>query len=285
MEKIPRPETMMPRGHFWGQPLRAQDVRGLTLTEYSHPPSLRVAPHRHESAYLSLVLRGGYEEHLGARTRTCSSGTVTFHVAGEQHSDHFGANGARTFTIEFEDQWLARASFAQQPVELQGGPIAALLLRTSAELARMDDVAPLAIEGLAMEAVAEIVRSGRRDAGCLPPPWLERARELVAEEFRERLTLGDIAAEAGVHPVHLVREFRRFYGSTIGAAIRQRRIELASRRLATTGDAIVEIALDAGFANQSHFSAAFKRVTGLSPARYRRQFGSAQNATNAFEAR
>src|SRR5688572_14606857 len=141
---MPSSETTMPRGRFWGEPLRAQDVHGLTLTEYSHKPALRVAAHRHEAAYLSLVLSGGYEEALGGKTRTCRPRTVTFHLAGEQRSDRFGASGAGVFAIEFETQWLARARemapLLGEPAEFQGGPIAGLMLRVSGELARMDDV-------------------------------------------------------------------------------------------------------------------------------------------------
>jgi len=264
----------MPRGQFWGEPLRSSDVRGMTLTDYTYRPSLHIAPHRHEAAYLSVVLSGGYEESLHGGTRTCGAGTVTFHLPHEQHADHFGAQSTRIFTIEFEPRWLAHAAetapLPDRPAVFHGGAIASLMVRASAELARMDEVSPLAIEGLAYESLAEVQR-GARGGGRLPPRWLQRAHDLVAGQFRERLTLAAIANDAGVHPTHLVREFRRHYGMTIGDAIRARRIELASERLGFSDDPIAQVALDAGFASQSHFSAAFRRVTGLSPARYRRR--------------
>ncbi|HJQ39510.1 MAG TPA: AraC family transcriptional regulator [Thermoanaerobaculia bacterium] len=263
-------DTMLPRGTFCGDAVSSRDVRGLTLTDYTYRPALRIAPHRHETAYLSIVLTGGYEESLQSGERTCRAGTVTFHLPNEQHADRFGAEGARIFTIEFEPRWLEAVPMLDRPATFNGGPVASLMLRASAELARMDDVSPLAIEGLAYEMLAEAVRGAKGSA----PRWLERARAVVAERFRERLTLESIAAEAGVHPAHLTREFRRHYGTTIGDAIRARRVEAASHALAFSAEPIARIALDAGFANQSHFSAAFRRVTGMSPARYRRALRS-----------
>ncbi len=266
-------EAILPRGMFWGQPLRSSEIRGLTLTDYTYRPSLRVAPHCHESAYLSIVLSGGYEESLPGGERTCRDGTVTLHPPQERHADRFGEQGARIFTIEFEARWLASATDGHQtldrPAVFRGGMIASLMVRASAELARMDDVSPLAIEGLAYETLAEAMRGARN--GGRAPRWLQRTWELVADQCRERLTIAELAAEARVHPAHLTREFRRTFGMTIGDAIRSRRIEIASDRLARSDDPIAQVALDAGFASQSHFSTMFRRVTGTSPALYRRR--------------
>lgn len=262
----------MARGQFWGEPLRCSDLRGLTLTDYTYRPSLRIVPHRHESAYVSVVLAGGYEESLQSGARMCPAGTVTFHLPNEQHADRFGADGARIFTMELDARWLAHATdLAPVPAIFRGGAVASLMTRASAEFARMDEFSPLTIEGLAYETIAEVMRA-TTTSGRVPPRWLERARELVSEQFRERLTLDAIAAHAGVHPAHLVREYRRYYGMTIGDAIRARRVEIATHRLSMSNDPIADIALDAGFASQSHFSTAFRKVTGMSPARYRRRF-------------
>jgi AraC-like DNA-binding protein len=68
-------------------------------------------------------------------------------------------------------------------------------------------------------------------------------------------TLGpsEIAAEAGVHPGYLAREFRKHYGSTVGAYLRRMRIEYACRELMDSSVAVANIATAAGFADQSHF--------------------------------
>jgi AraC family transcriptional regulator len=74
----------------------------------------------------------------------------------------------------------------------------------------------------------------------------------------------------GVHPVTLARGFRRRFGCTMGDYVRQRRIERAMEQLRSSHDSLAEIALQNGFADQSHFSNLFRRTVGLSPSRYRR---------------
>ncbi len=82
-------------------------------------------------------------------------------------------------------------------------------------------------------------------------------------------SLSEIAGAAGVHPVHLSREFRRFYACTVSDFMRKLRIEHASHLLADTETPLAEIAMICGFADQSHFSAVFKREVGLTPSRFR----------------
>lgn len=263
-------------GEFLGERSRFAEVRGLTLTDYSYRPAMRVDEHRHCHAYLSVVLHGGYEESSGGLRRDCGPGIALLHPAGERHADRFGSEPTRIFSVEFGSSWLDRAGEARavldEPAEFRGGAIAALALRLCGELARWDELASLAIEGLALELMAELARSARGRARRLPSPWLERARALIDDRFRERLALAEIADEVGVHPAHLVREFRRQYGTTVASAIRARRIELARRRLVDSRLPLAEIAFEAGFSQQSHFTALFRRATGVTPAEYRRRF-------------
>ena len=106
--------------------------------------------------------------------------------------------------------------------------------------------------------------SGRRF-----PKWLERVRDILEQRFAEPFKLSEIAAEAGVHPVHLAREFRKYYGTSVGEYLRRVRIEYACRELMGSDAAVTNIAFAAGFADQSHFSRTFKRLCGTTPGRYR----------------
>jgi AraC family transcriptional regulator len=76
----------------------------------------------------------------------------------------------------------------------------------------------------------------------------------------------------GVHPAHLARVFRQQYGCTLGDYVRRLRVEFACRRMTTGDTPLVEIALAAGFADQSHFTKTFKSLVGITPAEFQRQF-------------
>ncbi|HET9787346.1 MAG TPA: helix-turn-helix transcriptional regulator, partial [Pyrinomonadaceae bacterium] len=79
----------------------------------------------------------------------------------------------------------------------------------------------------------------------------------------------EIAHLVGVHPTHLARSFKKHYRTTVGEYLRRLRLDWATRRLSETEDSITEIALAAGFYDQSHFSHLFKQHTGLTPAEFR----------------
>jgi AraC family transcriptional regulator len=137
------------------------------------------------------------------------------------------------------------------------------------EFSANDDVAPLAMEGILLEILAESARSIGDGNGSNAPIWLRRVREALEESYLLAPSLAELAAIGGIHPVHLSREFRKHYQTTIGEFIRKRRIERACEMLANSATALSEIALTCGFSDQSHFCAMFKTHTGLTPAKFR----------------
>ena len=134
----------------------------------------------------------------------------------------------------------------------------------------MDSLSPLAMEGLALELMAEASREANGAPETTAPRWLLQVREQLHAQFAESLSLEEIARPAGVHPMHLIRTFRRHYGCTIGEYLRQLRVDFAARRLTASETPLAEIALEAGFSDQSQFTRTFKQITGLTPAQFRR---------------
>lgn len=92
-------------------------------------------------------------------------------------------------------------------------------------------------------------------------------------------SLPDLATEAGVHPGHLVRVFRRHYLCAPAQYITRLRIDRARAALAETGDPIAWIATTVGFSDQAHLTRRFKALTGTTPARYRLEFSSRRRPT------
>jgi len=163
------------------------------------------------------------------------------------------------------------AAVLSKPGEVLGLAAAWLANRMVREFHAEDDVAPLAIEGVLLEILAESARAIGEGTGSNAPSWLRRVREALEDSYLLAPSLAELAGIAGVHPVHLSREFRKHYQSTIGEHIRKRRIEHASHLLANTSTPLSEIALTCGFSDQSHFCAMFKSHTGLTPAKFRDQ--------------
>jgi AraC family transcriptional regulator len=160
-------------------------------------------------------------------------------------------------------------------VSFHGGLMSGIGRRIYDEMRRMDAAAPIAIEGLLLELVASASRMRLQNGGKERPRWLEEARDRIHVELAARPSLTGLAESVGVHPVTLARAFRREFGCTVGEYVRSLRIERAARQLSDTNLALAEIALTAGFSDQSHFSNLFRRHTGLSPFQFRRAARSA----------
>jgi AraC family transcriptional regulator len=102
-------------------------------------------------------------------------------------------------------------------------------------------------------------------------PWQERrAEELLADNLSGDLSLYDIARECGLSAAYFSRAFKRSSGTTPHGWLQQRRIETAKHLLAERALPLAEIALRCGFADQSHFTRTFARLTGVTPGTWQR---------------
>lgn len=108
-----------------------------------------------------------------------------------------------------------------------------------------------------------------RGNGRLGAQRLARVLDLVEAGLDRDLSLDELAAEASLSPFHFSRAFQRTMGMTPCRYLLERRVERAKQKLRHSSLSLVEIAQDVGFANQSGFTRAFARVTGLPPGRFR----------------
>jgi AraC family transcriptional regulator len=256
-------------------------VSGLTFWETLYAPDFKMPAHCHRNAFLYLVRQGVLTEVCDWKSETAHPSTLIFHPSGQLHANHFLGAGARVFNVELDSGWLDRLQACSlvldAPAYFQGGHLVGLAARLYEEARETDPASRFVVEGLALELLAQMARHSVSLAERTPPHWLQQARELLHEQFSASLTLSEIASVVGVHPVHLASSFRRHFGCTVGDYVRRLRIESSSHQLIQSDVPLSEIALDAGFANQSHFTRTFRRLMGTTPAAYRKFFSQRPN--------
>jgi len=271
--------TLHSRGDFHGETLMAREVAGFVFREMVHPPGASIPKHCHQRAHVAFVLKGALTERCERTNLECRPLSVTFLAPGVTHSDTVQSS-VRCLLVDIAPERFARLRETLplvDPIFLNGsnsgGGSAAWLMMRLYDAARQTDAASsLVVEGLTLELMAELSRQRTTLADSnhsQPPRWLNHAKELLHAQFPEALTHDQLAQAVGVHPVYLAHEFRRYYQCTIGQYVRRLRIEHASRQLASSAASLAEIALAAGFCDQSHFSRVFKRLTGMTPAHFR----------------
>lgn len=259
---------------FRGRTLHVWNLGSVAIVQSQYGPHECLAEHCHARAYVSVVLRGSYRENCGICSWTCRTGSALFHAAGESHANQFDETGAVTLSFEILpdllDRLRERGADVTRRIALTSPYCAQLGFKILREASSSDPLAELAIEGLVLELFAEVFRRPSSDSRTNSPDWLEQIRTRLQHSYREPETLGQLAAHAGVHPVHLARAFRKRYRCSIGNYIRALRIEAARRDLLSSRVPIAEIAARNGFADQSHLSRTLRRFTGLSPRDFRR---------------
>jgi AraC family transcriptional regulator len=265
------------RGRFLGRSLNRREVGGVVLIESRHAAGSRLPRHSHDHAYFCLNYGGIYTEQYGRRRRICRPGMLVFHPPGEVHAEEVGDSEIATLNVAVDGTWLQRlADFdtpLDRPSEFRGDAIAAAGQQILRELRRSDHDSALAIEGLTWEILAACGGHGARAVGKSLPRWLRNARDLLDAHLGASSSLRAIAAEAGVHPVYFAATFRRFFGCSVGEYQRRRRFQHARKLLARPDVPLAQIALEAGFTDQSHLTHTFKRYTGTTPSRYRTFLG------------
>jgi AraC family transcriptional regulator len=262
-------------GAFFGAVQSRREQCGAIFTDLRHTSPRKLPSHAHELPFFAVLMEGLYGERYGRQEKQFRPFTVHFRPAGVPHQDEVGPNGVRFFEIEVRPIWRKRLEDCSAALDVarddcDGGELLWLGMKLFREVhgvaATPDD---FSVESLLAELMAAAARIPRETSHR--PAWLSRIVERLAVEYAERLTLDELSREAGVHPVHLSRVFRKCVGEGIGEYVHRLRVRAACEQILEPEISIAEVSLALGFADQSHFTRAFRRVTGMTPAAFRSQ--------------
>jgi AraC-like DNA-binding protein/mannose-6-phosphate isomerase-like protein (cupin superfamily) len=159
--------------------------------------------------------------------------------------------------------------------------VGALIASTVREIVTLVDAAKPGSQmmlGRLMEALfvemlrRHVERLPRESTGwlaALNDPIVGRALKLVHAAPARRWTADDLAREAGSSRTVLAERFNALLGKPPIEYVTSWRIQLAAERLRGSQESIASIAADVGYESEAAFNRAFKRVTGVTPGRWR----------------
>jgi AraC-like DNA-binding protein len=128
----------------------------------------------------------------------------------------------------------------------------------------------MAITARLMATLAGVNSRGSQ-RGKLAGWRLSRVKEFIEASLGQPLALADLAEVAGLTRTHFASLFRASTGMTPHKYLLRRRVQRAQILLANTALPILQVAFEAGFQTQAHFTVVFKQVTGLPPGSWRAQ--------------
>lgn len=197
-------------------------------------------------------------------------GTLAFTPAGVEVFSE-SAMGGEYLLLRWRDEALQQALPSTPRRLQQRGHARALALGQQARRLLLDPtpdrlaLEQCALQFLALQALAE------QPAKRPPVAQFAQVLEQIAEQHGQTLSLAQLAATCGQHELRFLRDFTRAVGMTPHAWIVETRVQAARRALECSDLPLAAIAVDAGFAHQSHLGSAFRKVLGLTPSQYRAQ--------------
>lgn len=216
-----------------------------------HEPREHICHHRHEDAFLAVVLEGRYIEAGDTGYHRLGPGDVIFHRRWESHLNDVDTSGATVLVLPVVSRWT--------------GVIRGRIVDPDG-IAKLAELDPLA----AVTRVAQTIVEQNPGGGDWPALLATRLR-------REPETrLDDWARAMGLHPGSLARGFRQAFGVTPAEYRLAQKTHRALNLIQDEAKQFSAIAAEAGFADQPHMIRRVKQATGLPPAALRSKSRSAR---------
>jgi len=217
--------------------------------------------HTDTHSRVSFLLRGGYHEESKLGSIRMAPGQVLLKSRRAKHEDVFGASGAEIAAVEFisDDPFDAAPDLWRQRTD-------AFALRHA--MAFLDAAITGDANGVTAASVDLVANSNESTQRGHAPAWLRRLHDELEEAPLGSVDVAARAKEAGAHPAHASRLFRRCFANSVTEHAQAHSVRRAMAALAA-GATLSDAALTAGFYDQSHITRVFKRVTGRTPGAHR----------------
>lgn len=243
----------------------------LAAREVEAGVSTCYCPHSHASFSIGTIRAGENSFEVGGRRHDVAAGAVVLINPDVVHACNPLENRPWSYRMLYADpSWLARVRGEERFV-----PFAQTVIRDPAMFAALEALvdtlfdAEIADEAKDAQAVAFFagLEAGRDPEDACRNAALQRAARFIDAHHARRIALAELCAESGLSEAHLIRAFKSHYGLTPHAYQTNRRVQYAQGRL-RQGEAIVDVALDAGFADQAHFHRVFRKHVAATPAQF-----------------
>jgi AraC-like DNA-binding protein len=121
-----------------------------------------------------------------------------------------------------------------------------------------------------MDALDEFIDAIYLHGANRSNPKVRQALDFIGARFAQPISLRDVAAEVGLSPCRLAHLVKKLTGRSVLQIVQQVRIRHAQHLLERTAKSCTEVGYEVGYSDQSYFIKHFRRLTGTTPARYRR---------------
>jgi AraC-like DNA-binding protein len=255
-------------GEFYGTHYQKSAFENLIITdtEYTHS---KVDWHYHENPYFTYLLQGKLFESSKKESYYLEPGNLLFHNWQDAHYNIKPPEFTRGFHIELNEEWFSNFDIQignfEGSINLKNPLIKNLMNQIFIESKINDQYSNLSIESNLIEIFNTIKTS--KEKNIKKPDWTNKLKDLLIEEQID-YSLNNLSSKLEIHPVHLSREFNRYFGTSLGNYIRLIKLNKAFCLLTSNKFSMSEICYLCDFYDQSHFISNFKKIYKTTPSKF-----------------
>jgi AraC family transcriptional regulator len=244
--------------------------QGISVVETEYKQKVFEGWHSHENAHITLFMKGGTLEKRKNTYHTISPEKLLFYHSDELHLNYETQFPSNNINIEIEPEILIEYSFTESMFEQavhDNAKVKFLILKMYKECLMKDHFTNDAISMLFTQLSGQLERKER---ALHFPRWIKQLHELLNDCWDENPCLHDLAGELNVNHITISKYFPKYFGCTLGEYMRRLKIDHSIGLIREHGQSLTEVALQCGFADQSHFIRIFKDQTGFLPKQFQK---------------
>jgi AraC-like DNA-binding protein len=264
---------------FWREP-RFCNLELLRARYITHS----FCRHTHDTFAIGVIQHGAEEFSYRGATHVAPAGSIAVINPGEVHTGHAANEKGWAYRMLYPDVQLlqqAASEISQQPQTIpyfpvpvvHDPPLAQLILNL--HIALEESTSQLEQDSRLLWTMAQMIarhadlRTHAYRVGHESEP-IRRVREYLDTHYADNISLDELGAIANLSSFYLLRTFRKQVGLPPHEYLNQVRLAHAKQQLAQ-GYPIAEVAIAAGFSDQSHLTRQFKRIWGVTPGHYQQK--------------
>ncbi|GAA6766221.1 AraC family transcriptional regulator [Flavobacterium johnsoniae] len=245
-------------------------AQGIAVVETEYQNKVYEGWHSHNNAHITLFLKGGTTEKRKNFSETVGAGSLLFYHSDELHLNQNTLFPSRNINIEIEENLIKELQISEAVIEksIQNEAFTKfLILKIFKETLTADTFSADTIKMLFSQLSNANTHLERFEKS---PFWVKSLNELLNDCWNENPNLQDLALVLNLNPITISKHFPKYFGCTLGEYMRRIKINRSLSLIQSSENNLTEIALECGFADQSHFIRTFKTQTGFLPKQFQK---------------